>query len=66
MEILTVRLTRDGRWWAAEVKEIPGCLSQGRTPASALVNLADALRLLESTQSPTATLPKTVPPARGS
>lgn len=65
MDTLTVRLTRAGAWWAAEIEEIPGCLSQGRTPASALVNLADALRLLESAQIPTKTPPKTEPPARG-
>ena len=34
-------------WWVAENQEISGCVSQGRTPVSALRNLADAMTAIK-------------------
>jgi len=43
-----VILTQDrddqgGEGWVAEVAELPGCLSQGRTRAQAVVGIRDAM-----------------------
>jgi predicted RNase H-like HicB family nuclease len=41
---LEVRLTADESGWiVAEVPEFPGCFSQGRTEAEALVNIKEAI-----------------------
>jgi predicted RNase H-like HicB family nuclease len=36
-------------WFVAQVKEVPGAISQGRTCAEARENVIDALRLMLST-----------------
>jgi predicted RNase H-like HicB family nuclease len=39
-----VKLTRDENGWiVAEVPELPGCVSQGRTEAEALANIEEAI-----------------------
>lgn len=38
----------DDGWIVAQVKEVPGALSQGRTRAEARENVIDALRLILS------------------
>jgi predicted RNase H-like HicB family nuclease len=44
---LTVRYTPAGDgWWTAQVVEIPGAISEGRTREEARVNVIDALRTL--------------------
>jgi antitoxin HicB len=35
--------TADGGGWAAEVPELPGCLSDGDTPQQAVENVMDAI-----------------------
>ncbi len=40
-----VVLTRDSetKWYVVEVPNLPGCISQGKTKAEALVNIKDAI-----------------------
>ncbi len=46
-ELVTVE--RDGAWWVATMPCVPGAVSQGRTRASALRNLAAAVRAMFAT-----------------
>lgn len=46
LEAYTIRLERGSEdWWVASIDEWPGVLTQGKTVAGTLVNLADAVRL---------------------
>lgn len=40
LEVVLVE-DEDG-WWVAEIPELPGCISQGRSYAEAVENIADA------------------------
>jgi predicted RNase H-like HicB family nuclease len=40
----------DDGWWVAEVAEVPGAISQGRTQEEARVNVLSALDLLLETR----------------
>lgn len=43
--VITHDVDEEGRaGWVAEVEELPGCISQGVTPAEALEHLRDAMR----------------------
>lgn len=42
---VTYEWSEDG-WWVAEVAEVPGAISQGRTKEEARVNVLDALNEL--------------------
>lgn len=44
----------DDGWIVAQVKEVPGAVSQGRTRAEARENVLDALRLMLSPEPGTA------------
>lgn len=44
-----VTVERDGAWWVATMPCVPGAVSQGRTRASALRNLAAAVRAMFDT-----------------
>ncbi len=43
---LTYEYWRDGRWYVAQLREVPSVLSQGRTLAELERNLRDAYRLI--------------------
>ena len=42
----TAVIVKQGRWYVAFAREIPGANTQGRTRASVRRNLADAVRLI--------------------
>lgn len=45
---LTIRISKgiDG-WFVASVREMPGCISQGRTMRSALRNICEAIEAVQ-------------------
>jgi predicted RNase H-like HicB family nuclease len=60
MKKLSVRIFKSEKWYVAECLELPGCVSQGRTRASALRNIKEAIALyLESVEAHKETMPKT-------
>ena len=38
-----IQLHEEGNWIIAEVSELPGCITQGRTEAEARANLEEAI-----------------------
>ena len=46
MEQFTAVFQRDGDWWVAFIKELPGANTQGRTLDEARENLHDAVQMI--------------------
>lgn len=43
---VTAVATRSGRWWAVEVPEVPGALTQALDPADIPANVREAVHLI--------------------